>query len=118
MDRKLKAGAELLTGENFKPVKYEVPEENTAEEVGGVIVLPPIEDEHNPEIENYPKDYIDYSLKRLSRYKKENGKLPEWERDITEAADEINRLADEAQAELQKQADKAQELMERAGVWK
>ena len=78
MDRTLKAGAELLTGEKFKPIKHE----------------------HSPEIESYPEDYVEYSLKRLGKYKEEHGKLPEWERDITEAADEINRLAEEAQAEL------------------
>lgn len=31
MDKRLKAGAELLTGETFKPLKYEAPADGTEE---------------------------------------------------------------------------------------
>ena len=48
MDKRLKAGADLLTGESYKPLKYEAPEETTAAEPQegidyGVIILPPVE---------------------------------------------------------------------------
>ncbi len=33
MDKRLKAGADLLTGESYKPLKYEAPEETTAAEI-------------------------------------------------------------------------------------
>lgn len=50
----------------------------------------------------------------MSRKKTKQAEFAEWDKDLEEAADEINRLAEEAQAELQKQADEAQEAIDRA----
>lgn len=87
MDKRLKAGADLLTGESYKPLKYEAPEETTA-------------------------DYVEYAQERLRAYQREHGELPAWELGVDEeAAAEIDRQATEGQRELQRLADEAAEAM-------
>ncbi len=44
----------------------------------GVVVLPPVLDESNPEVDSYPADYIEYAQDRLRAYKKEHGELPKY----------------------------------------
>lgn len=46
----------------------------------GVIVLPPIKDECNPEVENYPDEYLDFCQGKLKEYKAVHGEPPKWER--------------------------------------
>ena len=118
MDKRLKAGADLLTGETYKPLKYEAPEETaTAAEPQegvdyGVIILPPIEGSTNPEMESYPADYVEYAKERLRDCQREHGELPAWELGVDEeAAAEIDRQATEGQKALQKLADEAAEAM-------
>lgn len=47
----------------------------------GVVILPPVIDESNPEIDSYPEDYIQYAQERLREYKAEHGELPKYKRD-------------------------------------
>lgn len=54
----------------------------------GIVILPPVMDEHNPEMESYPADYIEYAQDRLRDYKREHGELPKWERKPIEPAGE------------------------------
>lgn len=58
----------------------------------GVIVLPPVMDEHNPEMEGYPEEYLEACKDRLRDYKEANGELPKWERSEWEddTAPEVN----------------------------
>lgn len=44
----------------------------------GIVVLPPVLDEHNEELESYPEDYIHYAQDRLRAYKEEHGELPKY----------------------------------------
>ena len=119
MDKRLKAGADLLTRETYKPLKYEDPEETATaadpqEGVDyGVIILPPLDGSTNPEVESYPADYVEYAQERLRAYQREHGKLPAWELDADEeaAAEEINRQAEETQRELQRIAGEADEAI-------
>ena len=117
MDKRLKAGADLLTGESYKPLKYEAPEETTAAEPQegidyGVIILPPVDGHANPEMESYPADYVEYAQERLRAYQREHGERPAWEVGVDgEAAAEIDRQATEGQRELQRLADEAAEAM-------
>lgn len=90
MDKRLKAGADLLTGETYKPLKYEAPEKTAAaaepqEGVDyGVVILPPVDGSTNSEIESYPADYVEYAQERLRAYQRERGELPAWELDVDE----------------------------------
>lgn len=98
MDKRLKAGADLLTGESYKPLKY--------------VILPPVDGHANPEMESYPADYVEYAQERLRAYQREHGELPAWELGVDEeAAAEIDRQATEGQRELQRLADEAAEAM-------
>lgn len=56
----------------------------------GIIVLPPVADEQNPEVEAYPEDYIKYCQGRMRTYKGTNGELPQWEK--KEAPGEDNAI--------------------------
>jgi len=117
MDKRIKAGADLLTGETYKPVKYEAPEETAAAQPQegidyGLIILPPVDGSTNPEMEPYPADYVEYAQERLRAYQREHGELPAWELGVDdEAAAEIDRQATEGQKALQKLADEAAEAM-------
>lgn len=44
----------------------------------GIIILPPVADEENPELDSYPEDYVKYCQERMRAYKKANGELPAW----------------------------------------
>lgn len=124
MDKRIKAGADLLAGAKYKPERYEAPERASEGEDGidyGLIILPPLDGSKCPELENYPEDYVEYAQERLRKYKKEQGALPQWDYsqcraglvgDAGElvdrgAAEEIDRQAEEGQRELQRQADEA-----------
>lgn len=47
----------------------------------GVLILPPVLDEHNEELDSYPDEYIEYVQDRLKDYKEEHGELPKYVRD-------------------------------------
>ena len=81
MDRRKEAGDELLTATIFRAVRREERTKNEEGEDGidyGVIVLPGLRS-INPEMEDYPADYIKYAQERLRAYKLEHGELPKWE---------------------------------------
>ena len=102
-------GFDLFTGA-YKPISYEEPKESTGAEEGidyGIVILPPVDGETSGEVEIYPADYLEYCQDRLRSYKAENGELPKWERDATEAAEALAEQAEEASRALQKQADEA-----------
>lgn len=44
----------------------------------GVVIIPPILGESNPEIDSYPADYLEYCKDRMRAYKEENGELPKY----------------------------------------
>lgn len=102
-------GFELFSGA-FKPISYEEPKESQTAEEGidyGVVILPPVMGESNSEVESYPEEYLDFCQDKLRSYKKENGELPQWERDAQEAAAAMAEQAEEATRAMQKQADEA-----------
>lgn len=68
----------------------------------GVVILPPVIDTHNPEVESYSADYVKYAQDRLREYYKENGEIPRWERDAEEATATIMRQAEEATVAMSK----------------
>lgn len=84
MDRRKEAGEELLTAAIYKAVYLN--EQNEQEETKegeegidyGVIVIPGLRS-IDPEMEDYPADYIKYAQERLRAYKREQGELPKWE---------------------------------------
>ncbi len=50
----------------------------------GIVVLPPVLDEHNKELDSYPADYIEYAQDRLRAYKEEHGELPKYSKGTEE----------------------------------
>ncbi len=88
-----KLGEALLTGEAFKPLHYQPPEETKpVDEDGitsGVIILPPIMTDTNPEMDSYPEDYVKYAQERMREYKREHGELPQWEAGKLKPPEEI-----------------------------
>lgn len=86
-----------------KAEKGQAGEEQEQEGVDyGVIILPPVTDTRNPEMESYPADYVEYAQDRLKAYLKENGNLPRWERDAEEATATIMQQAEEATRAMSK----------------
>lgn len=68
-----------VTG-SLSPTGPNVKQEAAAAEEYGVIILPPILDETNEELDKYPQDYLEYSLSRMKQYKEAHGDLPAWKR--------------------------------------
>lgn len=50
--------------------------DSEGEELGGVIVLPPLTDTENPEAESYPADYTSYARERAGEYQQQTGENP------------------------------------------
>lgn len=69
-----------LFGEAFKPISYEP---------------------------NYLEEFNERLQSGLEAFKKEDGELPQWERDAQEAAVALAEQAEEATRAMQKQADEA-----------
>ena len=55
------------------------PEDGQQDEIGGVIILPPIMGDTSAEIDQYPADYVEYCLQREREYKRINGEYPKYE---------------------------------------
>lgn len=85
MKKEIKAAEELLTAKAYRPIKYKEPDENAhADEEGitsGILILPPLNTQTNPEMDSYPDDYIEYAQGRLRDYKAEHGEFPKWKTD-------------------------------------
>lgn len=59
--------------------KWEAPKEDERdEEVGGVIILPPVIGDTSEEIDSYPADYVEYCIQREREYKRTHGDLPRY----------------------------------------
>ncbi len=103
--KRLEAGADLST----KEITAAEPQEGVDY---GVIILPPVDESTNPEMEYCPADYVEYAQERLRAYQREHGELPAWEPSVDEeTAAEIDRQATERQRELQRLTDEAAEAM-------
>lgn len=82
MDKRIKAGGDLLTRAIYKAERYKDVETGKEGEEGidyGLIILPPIDGSDNPEMNGYPADYLEYAQQRLKKYKQEHGELPQWD---------------------------------------
>lgn len=110
--RELNKMAEELSGVDITPKSWITPnrevlenatkkeaqgETTTQAENGidyGIVILPPIDGDTNPEMESYPADYVEYARDRLREHKREHGELPKWERGTT-GKDESETVAEE-----------------------
>lgn len=69
--------------------KWEAPrEDEREEEVGGVVILPPVIGDTSAEIDSYPADYVEYCLQREREYKRTHGELPRYTSNQTETPPE------------------------------
>lgn len=59
--------------------KWEAPREDELnEEIGGVVILPPVIGDTSAEADSYPADYVEYCLQREREYKRIHGDLPRY----------------------------------------